>query len=143
MEETRLSFWNSCCTMTPRDRRNERLATGWMLAWMASWLAVNLAISYGVLARGVPGTVAALLPLGLGVRMIQAYRHFLREADELLRKIHLEALAVSFGAGLVGGLMNQLLARTGAMAGVDTIALVALMTASYSLAVLVLMRRFS
>ena len=50
----------------------------------------------------------------LGVMAVRAYVIFIRNADELLRKIHLQALAVGFGAGLVFMPPYRLCERLGA-----------------------------
>ncbi|HUP58888.1 MAG TPA: hypothetical protein VNA69_00565 [Thermoanaerobaculia bacterium] len=63
-----------------------------------------------MLAWGLTGLTVALL-----VMSVRAYIHFLRAADELLRKIQLEALAFSFGATLVFMLGYRLCERLGAM----------------------------
>jgi drug/metabolite transporter (DMT)-like permease len=142
MEKVGSSLWN-CCAMTPRDLRNERWAGFWAFVWIGSWVGLNLAISYEILPRGTPGTLAVLVPLGLGVRMILAYRRFLREADELLRKIHLDALALSVGVGLVAGFTHQLLTRTGAISEADVLGAMLPMVLTYAGGVFVAVKRFS
>lgn len=52
--------------------------------------------------------------LFLGVMTVRAYVRFLRNADELLRKIHLEALAIAFGTGAVFMPVYRLCERLGA-----------------------------
>jgi hypothetical protein len=136
-------WFGACPPMTPRDRRNQLRANGWTLAWMASWLAVNLGISYDVLPRGLPGSLATLLPLGLGVGALLSYRHFLREADELLRKIQLDALALSVGVGILAGLTSHLWVRTGALSRESVLLVTSLMMLTYSVGVTLGSRRFS
>jgi hypothetical protein len=48
------------------------------------------------------------------VIVVLRYVRFLREADELLRQIHLDALAVGFGGGFVFITTYRLLERAGA-----------------------------
>jgi hypothetical protein len=138
-----LRWLGSCAAMTPRDRQNQLRANRWLAAWMGSWLGVNFAISYDVLPRGLPGSLAALLPLCLGVGAILAYRRFLREADELLRKILLDALALSVGVGMLAGFTSYLLVRTGALSREHVLVVISLMMVTYSAAVAVGTRRFS
>lgn len=45
---------------------------------------------------------------------MRSYVSFLRQADELLRKVHLEALAFAFGAGIVAMMGYRLCERLGA-----------------------------
>jgi len=64
-----------------------------------------------IIARRVQVPLPILLTLGGAVL---AFIRFLREADELLRKIQLEALGVAFGAGAVFTLGYRLCERIGA-----------------------------
>ena len=56
-------------------------------------------------------TVASVLLMIVSVR---AYIVFLRHADELLRKVHLEALSLAFGAGVIAMMGYRLCERLGA-----------------------------
>lgn len=141
MEETHRPFWKQCDT--PRDRRNQVRVLGWMFAWMGTWLGVNAAISYDWLPPGAPAIAATALPTLIGLGMLLAYRRFLVEADELRRKIELEALALAFGIGLVAGLSYWLLERAGGVAEVDLLSLVVLMIFIYGAGVLFGQRRYS
>jgi len=59
--------------------------------------------------------VLVILPILIGLIAVRAYVKFLLEADELIKKMHLEALAFGCGAGLIVGtgfgLFGQLLGR--------------------------------
>ena len=46
---------------------------------------------------------AVLIHIGLGLGMIRVFKQFLLGLDELQRKIHLDAMALSLGIGLVFG----------------------------------------
>ena len=50
----------------------------------------------------------------VGIVALAAYVRFLRVADELLRKIHVEALALAFGTGAVFMIVYRLCERLGA-----------------------------
>jgi hypothetical protein len=58
-------------------------------------------IKQGLLPAGPIPWVVAALPTVAGILVIVAYGRFLREADELQRIIHLEALALGFAGGWV------------------------------------------
>lgn len=96
-----------------RDRRNQRRVTLWSAAWALSFLVTTLGIATGwwPLLGAVAGVASSSL---LGVATVLAYRRFLHETDELRRKIEVEALALAFGVGVVGGLGYWLLAMSGA-----------------------------
>lgn len=131
------------CGASPRDQRNSRRLLYWMAAWMGTWLAVNWAISVDFLTPGMPATLASIAPTVLGIGVIVAYRRFLREADELRRKIELDALAVALGVGLVGSLTYWLLGRSGVVAEVDLLSMVVVMMAVYGISVIVGQVRYS
>ncbi|MGY8781076.1 MAG: hypothetical protein ACKVJJ_05390, partial [Fidelibacterota bacterium] len=53
--------------------------------------------------------IGVLINLGIGFGMILANKRHLNGLDELMRKIQLEAMAISLGVGLVCGLSYELL----------------------------------
>jgi hypothetical protein len=98
---------------TPRDAQAYRTFAGWMTAAMLCFGAATILIE----GRFVPAVVGWALTAGTAVLMILAmhsYIGFLRGADELLRKVHLEALAFAFGAGIVAMMSYRLCERLGA-----------------------------
>ena len=133
----------AACHATPRDTQNSRRILYWLIAWMATWLGANLAVSYDILDKGLPATLAAVVSLCLGVGCVFAYRRYLREADELRRKIELDALAVAFGVGIVGGLSYWLFGRAGAVGEVDLLLVFVAMMVTYSIANFVGLVRYS
>ncbi len=64
---------------------------------------------------GVPALLLALLPLAAGVFVVSAVRDFIVTADELQRKIQLEALAVALAGTFLLLLAGSLLP----IAGID------------------------
>ncbi|MFA6956765.1 MAG: hypothetical protein WC538_12930 [Thermoanaerobaculia bacterium] len=105
--------WTCSEMLTPRDAENLRRFNVVCLAWAMMFVAATLAIvSYGV--TGITGWALAFATLLLGATAMGLYIRFLRAADELLRKIHLEALALGFGAALVFMLFWRLCERLGA-----------------------------
>lgn len=130
------------CSSPQRDRRNQRRATLWALAWALSFIAVTLGITkewlpFGAILGAVTGTSL------LGIATALAYRRFLQETDELQRKIEVEALALAFGVGVVGGLAYWLLVMSGAVSGTGFAHVFALMMITYSVGVLIGRRRYS
>jgi hypothetical protein len=134
-------FADGCGTET--DRRNQRRVVVWSLLWVSSWLAVHFAVSRGWVASELWALVANAVPAVLGLAVIAAYRRFLTEADELRRKIELDALAVAFGVGVVGGLVYWLLGRTGLVPEPDVLILVTAMIFAQGVGVLLGQRRYA
>jgi hypothetical protein len=74
--------------------------------------------------------------------MLVAYVAFLRDADELQRKIQVEALALGFGAGLVAMHGYRLLERAG-MARLDVNDLGIVMVVAFVTGIVFGRRRYS
>ena len=142
MTEKKTLFWKTCL-LTERDRRNQRQALIWMFAWVVSWVAASIAIKEGLVAPGWPATLLAVLSTLLGVVMILVFIKFLRQADELLRKIQVEALALGFGAGYVGAITYNLLEKAGAVVHPDPADLTLIMVIVYALGVVISTRRYA
>lgn len=99
---------------TPRDARHVQVFNLWFIAAMVSFITATILLSEKFLAPGPIAWGLTALTIGLLLMMIRAYMIFLRGADELLRKIQLEALATSFGATIVFMLGWRLCERLGA-----------------------------
>lgn len=140
METKRRWFVNPCHT-TERDRRNQRRVIAWSLAWTLCWVTGALAIDNGWWDDAAAGVAAAVLSVPLGVALLLAYWRFLREADELRRKIEVEALALAFGVGLVGGIAYWLLGESGIVAEAEILHVLVLMIFTHSLGILIGFRR--
>lgn len=99
---------------TERDRRNQRIILYWAAAWMGTWLLANFAIAEAWLPD-TPLTAAllAFVPALFGLGALRAFWVYLQEADELLRKIELDALALAFGFALISSLTTWILGLMG------------------------------
>jgi hypothetical protein len=130
------------CSSPQRDRRNQRRVIPWAFVWAFSFIAVTLGITkegwpFGVTLAGVIGNSL------FGIATVLAYRRFLQETDELRRKIEVEALALAFGVGLVGGLSYWLLLVSGAVPVWGFALVFSAMVVTYSVGVLIGRRRYS
>ena len=102
--------------LTARDRRNRRPLLVWSLVWAASFLAVHLFFPE---AQGGPGNQPAAAWLmvavsaGAGIMVAVSYVRFVRGLDELWRAVHVDALAIGFGAAFVFGMVASLLYEMG------------------------------
>ena len=113
MSAERPRFWAGC-GYTARDRRNLRHFNVWALVWMAIWLAATYLFRNQVVAAGPLAYALVLATVLLGLQAIRSYVHFLHQADELLGKIQMEALALGFGAGVIFMVAYRLCERLGA-----------------------------
>ena len=111
--EVKVSAWGAMATATPRDRRNMQRVGLALVCWGVAFVASTVLLDGGAL-EGVAAWIAAAVPGGMAVVAVRRYVVFLREADELLRQIHLEGLALGFGAGFLFMTTWRLLERAGA-----------------------------
>jgi hypothetical protein len=99
---------------TPRDSQNLRVFSIWTMAAAVSFATATILIGERIIDRGVLAWSLAGLTLLLSLLAIRSYLIFLRAADELLRRIQLEGLALGFGAGAVFMMSYRLFERLGA-----------------------------
>lgn len=98
---------------TPNDQRNQRRFIGWSVTWALAYVAATW-ISQGAGLGGAAPWLVAALPTALSVAAFIAYLRFIRQADELVRRIQLEGLAVGFGAGVLLAVGYPLFTAAGA-----------------------------
>ncbi len=130
-------------TQHTRKQRHGRLAF-WTFAWTLSTALAAFGPQF--LWGGSQGlTLLAIgLNVGIGLGMILANRHLLEGLDELQRKIHLEALAITLGLTLIVGIGYSLLDITNTIPWDAEISfLVIFMGLCYLTAALINARRYS
>lgn len=97
-----------------RDARNLRLFSYLVLA-MAIWFAAaTILLGGGYIDPQPAAWIFPIAGLILSVLTVRAYVRFLHEAEELLRKIHLEGLAFAVGAAAITLPVYRLCERLGA-----------------------------
>jgi uncharacterized membrane protein len=139
MNATKNSHW----TATERDRRNQRNIIYWSLAWIVPFLGTNLAITNEWIEGDALALAATAGVTGLGLGVLLAYRRFLSNADELMRKIQLDALALTVGVGVVSGFSYTLLERAEIVTEADAMTLIMVMVVTYIIGIVVGLRRFA
>lgn len=139
-----MSVWKDSlgCTGPERDRRNRRRVDAWALAWALSFVAVTFAITRDGLPAAWIRIALIAVTVALAVVTLLAYRHYLREADELRRRIELEALALAFGVGVIGGVTYWLLELAGIVAEARLLDVVTAMMLTHPLGILLGNRRY-
>ena len=98
---------------TEADQRNIRSIWVWTLVWGASFSAVVIALERSQLS-GPFAWLLAMVPFVVGVPTVRVYLRFLREADEFMRKVQFEGIALGFCAGSLFCLGYLVLERVGA-----------------------------
>jgi hypothetical protein len=99
---------------TARDARSQRRFNVWLFAAMLAYLGATAAIRWRAAVPAALPWLLTGLAWVLALQATRSYLLFLRGADELLRRIQVEALAIGFGAGAVFSLLYPLLEGLGA-----------------------------
>ena len=131
--------------LTARDRRNIRPLHICMLLWAASFIIAHLFLPQGdgsLAAQPVWAWPVTIVPIILGGLLAYYYQRFIRETDEMLRKIHIEALATAFGVAFVVGMSTGLLAQMGVPKMNKADLTWSLMVITYSVRLKMLARRY-
>lgn len=97
-----------------RDAKNIGVFARWALMAALMFAAATILIGEHVIERGPLAWALTGASVLCAAGAVRAYARFLHAADELLRKIHIEGLALGFGAGVVFMLSYRLFERLGA-----------------------------
>tara|TARA_B100000475_G_C14761834_1_gene215259 strand:+ start:75 stop:500 length:426 start_codon:yes stop_codon:yes gene_type:complete len=97
------------CNTTAQTNKN----TSRLFTWSVVWVLVTAGVAFGPKNIWNFNTwvtiIAVLIHIGIGLGMIRVFKQFLLGLDELQRKIHLDAMAISLGIGLVFGCSYEML----------------------------------
>ena len=95
--------WNSC------NARNTRHLAAWTGIWLLSTALAGLGPQHLWPGNTVLSAAVILLNLGLGIGVILAYKRHLAGQDELQQRIALEAMALTLGVAVFGGISYEML----------------------------------
>ena len=91
------------CDSTAQTKKNTKR----LFFWGVVWVLATAGLAFGPKNLWSFNTwltiIAVLIHIGIGLGMIRAFKQYLLGLDELQRKIHLDAMALSLGIGLVFG----------------------------------------
>ncbi len=135
--------WKGHWVATERDRKNQRLIVIWTLAWVIPFLVADAVIDNGWIENDLATYAIVSVVTLIGVAVLFAFGRFLRQADELMRKIQLDALALTVGVGIVAGFSYTLLAGAGLVDQAEAMTLVMIMTITYVVGVIAGYRRYA
>ena len=97
------------CDSTAQTKKNTKR----LFFWSVVWVLATAGVAFGPKNLWNFNTwltiIAVLIHIGLGLGMIRVFKQFLLGLDELQRKIHLDAMAISLGIGLVFGCSYEML----------------------------------
>jgi len=111
----RMSFWQAviACSGTAADRRNQYRFVIWLFIWAVTFVGATWVLDSAEHLSATLAWSVAILPNFFSILALFAYLRFLREADELVRRIQLEGLAFGFGAGVIISMAYFTLERVG------------------------------
>jgi len=79
-----------------------------LFRWNAAWVAATALMAFGpkfLWSRALVFTLLAVgLDLAVGIGVILANKKYIAELDELQRKVYLNALAITVGVAVIGGI---------------------------------------
>ena len=87
---------SSCLELSPRDRSNQRRFTLSTAVWAAVYLASTAVVVADGTGTGLRAGVA-LFTLLASLPVVLSFARYVRQADELVRSIELQALAIAAG----------------------------------------------
>ena len=102
--------------ITPRDQRNTLTSAIWQGLWVFSVIGIETLFDFRpeLVPAGVLHWLVAALPLLIGAGALWFWLRYLREADELQRRIQLNAVALGFGVTFIWITSYSALAGAGA-----------------------------
>ncbi len=115
-----------CYYGTETDRRRQRWFTSLAVLWAVMYVGGKWLLKSEASVSPLAQWLAIVLPSGVAIAAAVVFLRFLQGADELIRKIELEGLAIGFGTGVVVGLGYPLFEFAG-LPALETQTLVALM----------------
>ena len=135
--------------MQQSEKLNARMSRGTkqIFVWTLAWVVSNAFVVFGskmLWNFDTELTLAAIfLNLILGIKMLLTFKQHLADMDEMQRKIHFNAMAISLGATMVLGSIMGMLKPTGLLEQSPSPSNVLfIMGISYMVAVLVNFRRY-
>jgi len=136
-QDTRDNDWEA------NNKQNTLRLAWWTAAWVITMAIANFGAHFLWKANSALTLAAILVNLAVGVGMIMANRRHLKGLDEMQQKIQLEAMALSLGVGLIGGLAYSNLDVTNLIAFDAEIShLVILMALTYMVGIATGVRRY-
>jgi hypothetical protein len=101
-------------TPTPRDKSNYQHFVLYLIGAVTAFATATVLLAENIIRRGPLAWALVAATVVLAVMAVRGYVVFLRNAEELLQRIHLGGLALGFGAAAVFMPCWRLLERLGA-----------------------------
>ena len=122
---------------TARTNKNTIRLIVWVFAWTLTMVLADKAELYEWYSSELISILAIVINAVTGIGMIVVFIQFLKELDELQRKIQLDSLALSMGIGLVGSFSYSLLVTAKFISDAEISDIILLMMLTYVVAIIV------
>jgi len=129
------------CSSTEVDRRNVRRLNIISLAWAICYCLATYFLRGDFNLPDVASGAIIITVVLLGAAMLWSYVRFLRGCDEMMRQLHLEALALGFGVTILAAITWALLEAAG-FEPLESNSFIAIAAFSYIFGVVIGMRRY-
>ena len=118
-------------------KKNHRRILYWIVAWSVTMVLADKAELYEWHSSALISILAIVINAGIGIGMIVTFMRYLKELDELQRKIQLDSLALSMGIGLVGSFSYSLLVTAKFISDAEISDIILLMILTYVVGIIV------
>ena len=110
------TLWETivCGPGTAQDKKNQYRFILFTLFWAICFIGASFVFKQDYDLSTPVAYAIALVPTAAGICALLAYMKFLREADEMIRKMQFEGLAFGFGIGVIFTLCYQVFESAGA-----------------------------
>ena len=101
---TTATWWQAALMIrgqTAAEQRNIRSVWIWCFVWAAAFTVVITTLEAFPQQLGPFAWLLALIPIALSFPVMRACLRFIREADEFMRKVQLDGIAIGFAAGCI------------------------------------------
>ena len=122
---------------TARNIKNNIRLLCWVFAWVGTMVVADKAELYEWHSSALISVLAIVIHTGIGFGMIVTFMRFLKQLDDLQRKIQLDALALSMGVGLVGSFSYSLLVTAKFISDTEISDIILLMIVTYMVGLIV------
>ena len=126
---------NAVTNYDKRSIRDNLKFVSWVFLWTASSVICQKAKAYGWWEAEWITLMSIAVNAALGLLLVHYYRQMLNRMDDLQRKIHLEAISISFGLGLVLSISYTILVTWGYIINGQVSDIFTLMCISYAAAI--------
>ena len=126
-----------------KTKKNTLQLMVWTIAWVLTVALSTFGPKFFWDYQKTLSALAVVLNVGVGLGMILANKVFLKESDEMQQKIQLDAMAISLGTTLVGGIAYSTMDQVNLISGDAEIGfLIMLMGITYMLSIMIGRKRY-